>query len=346
MCVLVYGLVFSVNFNILIGVCLCGVFSMNALSVNQLAYKLAQKLLVNPELYGVVVSKSTAGAVIIDAGVKAPGGFEAGKVLTELCLGGAGRVDCGFKLYGEIDFPSVTVTTDFPAVACLGSQFAGWRIKEEDNIAIGSGPARAIALKPKEVYEEINYTDPCDKTVIVLESNQLPTDILIEKVTKACNVAPENLIVAVAPTASIAGLTQVTGRVVEVGIHKLKTVGLDPKCIKYAMGYAPISPSGPDFEVAMARTNDAILYGGTVFCAVEYDDEAKLQEIVNQTPSMMSKDYGKPFLQIFREADKDFYKIDHNLFAPAIIIVNNIKTGRTFKAGKINPKVLLESLGF
>jgi methenyltetrahydromethanopterin cyclohydrolase len=319
---------------------------MKSLSVNQLAYQAAQKLLDNPELYGVAVSKSTAGATIIDAGVKVPGGFEAGKILTELCLGAAGKVDICFKSYGDIDFPSVTVTTDFPAIACLGSQFAGWRIKEEDNIAIGSGPARAIALKPKEIYEEIGYTDACDKAVIVLESNQLPTDMLIEKVTKACNIAPENLIVAVAPTASIAGLTQVTGRVVEVGIHKLKTVGLNPKCIKYAIGYAPISPSGPDFEVAMARTNDAILYGGTVFCAVEYDDEAKLQEIVNQTPSMMSKDYGKPFLQIFREADKDFYKIDHNLFAPAVIMINNVKTGRTFKAGKINPKVLSESLGF
>ncbi len=320
---------------------------VKALSVNLLAFKLAQKLLDNPEYYRVAVSKSTAGATIIDAGVKAPGGFEAGKILTELCLGAAGKVDIGFKSYGDIDFPSVTVTTDFPAIACLGSQFAGWRIKEENgNIAIGSGPARAIALKPKEVYEEIGYTDKCDKTVIALESNQLPTDGLIEKVTKNTNVAPENQIIMVAPTASIAGLTQVTGRVVEVGIHKLNTVGLDPKCIKYALGYAPISPSCLDFEVAMARTNDAILYGGTVFCAVDYDDEAKLQEIANQTPSMVSKDYGKPFLQIFREADKDFYKIDHNLFAPAVIMINNAKTGRTFKAGKINPKVLSESLGF
>jgi methenyltetrahydromethanopterin cyclohydrolase len=129
---------------------------VKALSVNMLAYQLAQKLLDNPEYYGVAVSKSTAGATIIDAGVNAPGGFEVGKILTELCLGGAGKVDLGFKSYGDIDFPSVTVTTDFPAIACLGSQFAGWRIKEDNgNIAIGSGPARAIALKPKEVYEEI-----------------------------------------------------------------------------------------------------------------------------------------------------------------------------------------------
>jgi methenyltetrahydromethanopterin cyclohydrolase len=317
------------------------------LSVNQTAWKLAQKLLDNPELYQVKITKSTAGATIIDAGVNAPGGLQAGKILTELCLGGAGKAKLGFKAYDNLDLPSITISTDHPAVAALGSQFAGWRIKEENgNIAIGSGPARALALKPKDVYAEINYKDQSDKAVLTLESNQLPTDMLIEKVTAACNVTAQNLIIVVAPTASIAGITQVTGRIVEVGIHKLKTLGLNPNVIRYAMGYAPISPQGADFEVAMARTNDAILYGGTVYCTVDYDDEQALQKIVSQAPSMMSKDYGKPFLQIFREADKDFYKIDHNLFAPAVLMINNAKTGRAFRAGKINAKVLAESLGF
>ncbi len=319
----------------------------NVLSVNQMAWKLAQKLIDNPEFYGVTVTKSAAGATIIDAGVKAPGGFQAGKKLTELCLGGAGKAQLGFKTYGDVTFPSITVLSDFPAIAMLGSQFAGWRIKEPDgNIAIGSGPVRALALKPKDVFEEIGYKDASDKTVITLESNVLPSDVLIEKVTIASNVKAENLIVAVAPTASMAGLTQVAGRVVEVGIHKLKTLGLSPKVIRYAMGYAPIPPVGMDFEVAMARTNDAILYGGTVYLTVDFDDEAALQSIINQAPSMASKDYGKPFLQIFSEADKDFYKIDHGLFAPAVLMINNAKTGRTFKAGQISPKVLAQSLGF
>ena len=205
---------------------------------------------------------------------------------------------------------------------------------------------RALALKPKDVFEEIGYKDVSDKGVITLESNVLPSEALIEKVTAASNIKVENLVVVVAPTASIAGLTQVAGRVVEVGIHKLKTLGLNPKVIRYAMGYAPIPPVGTDFEVAMARTNDAILYGGTVYLTIDYDDETILQTMVNQTPSTASKDYGKPFLQIFREADKDFYKIDHGLFAPAVIMINNAKTGRTFKAGQINSKVLSQSLGF
>ncbi|MCX8150686.1 MAG: methenyltetrahydromethanopterin cyclohydrolase [Candidatus Bathyarchaeota archaeon] len=316
------------------------------LSVNRLARALSEKFLSNPDFYNVYCTKTSTGATIIDAGVKSRGGFQAGKLLTELCLGGIGKVQLDFKTYGELTFPSVTVSTDHPAIATLGSQFAGWRIKEPDgSIAIGSGPARALALKPKDVYEEIDYRDSSDCAVLTLESNCLPSDALIEKVTTTCNIKAENLIVVVAPTASIAGLTQVTGRVVEVGIHKLRTLGLSPNLIKYACGYAPIPPAGKDFEVAMARTNDAILYGGTVYCTVEYDDETALQKIVNQAPSKMSKDYGKPFLQIFREADRDFYKIDHNLFAPAILIVNNARTGNVFKAGENNPTVLAESLG-
>ena len=317
------------------------------LSVNSLAWKLAEKLLNNQAFYGVHASKTSAGATVIDAGVNVPGGFQAGKILTELCMGGAGKAQIGFKAYGDITFPSITVSSDHPVVAALGSQFAGWRIKEPAGpIAIGSGPARALALKPKNVYEEIGYKDASDKAVLTLESNSLPSDALIEKVTGACNIKPENLIAVVAPTASIAGLTQVAGRVVEVGIHKLRTLGLSPKLIRYALGYAPIPPRCGEFEVAMARTNDAILYGGTVYLVVEHDDEAALKKTVEQAPSNTSKDYGKPFLQIFREADRDFYKIDHNLFAPAVLMMNNAKTGRVFKAGEANPEVLLQSLGF
>ncbi|MCW3995740.1 MAG: methenyltetrahydromethanopterin cyclohydrolase [Candidatus Bathyarchaeota archaeon] len=319
---------------------------VKALSVNQLAWEKAKEFIDKPELYGVTVSKSTAGATIVDAGVKAQGGIQAGKKLTELCLGGVGKARLGFKTYGNLTFPSITVSSDHPAVAMLGSQFAGWRIKDGDQIAIGSGPVRALALKPKDVFEEIGYRDQSDKAVITLESNTLPSDALIDKVTTASGVSASNLIVVVAPTASIAGLTQVAGRVVEVGIHKLRTLGLNPNLIRYAMGYAPIPPVGTDFEVAMARTNDAILYGGTVYLTVDYDDEDALQGIINHAPSMASKDYGKPFLQIFREADKDFYKIDHGLFAPALLMINNAKTGKTFKAGQINPNVLMQALGF
>ena len=136
---------------------------------------------------------------------------------------------------------------------------------------------------------------------------------------------------------------QVTDRIVETGLHKLRALALNPHAVRYACGYAPVPLLCREFEVAMARTNDAILYGGIVYCTVEHYDEEALSKIVEQAPSKASKDYGKPFLQIFKEADRDFYKIDHNLFAPAMLIVNNVKTGRTFRAGKMNAEALKES---
>ena len=317
-----------------------------ALSVNRLAWKLAEILLDNQDFYGVTASKTSSGATVVDAGVNAPGGFQAGRIITEICMGGCGKAHIGFKNYGDLELPSITVCTDQPAIAALGSQFAGWRIKEGDSVAIGSGPARALALKPKEIYQEIAYKDESDKAVLVLETDKPPSNELIEKVVNACHISPENLLVIFAPTASIAGLTQVAGRVVETGIHKLRTLGLSPLAVRYALGYAPIPPLCREFEVAMARTNDAILYGGTVYYTVEHDDEETLRKIVEQAPSKASKSYGKPFLQIFKEADRDFYKIDHNLFAPAMLTITNVKTGRMFRAGQTNIEALKESFNF
>jgi methenyltetrahydromethanopterin cyclohydrolase len=314
-----------------------------ALSVNRLAWKLAENLLNNQDFYGVKASKVSSGAMLVDAGVNAIGGFQAGLVITEICMGGCGKARIDLKKYGALELPSITVCTDHPAIAALGSQFAGWRIKEDESVAIGSGPARALALKPKEIYQELAYKDKSDRAVLVLETDKPPSDALIERVVNACQISPENLIVIFAPTASIAGSTQVTGRIVETGIHKLRTLGLNPHAVRYALGYAPIPPLCREFEVAMARTNDAILYGGTVYYTVDYDDEEALRRILEQAPSKAAKNYGKPFLQIFKEADRDFYKIDPNLFAPAVLIINNVKTGRTLQAGQINIEALKES---
>jgi methenyltetrahydromethanopterin cyclohydrolase len=290
------------------------------------------------------IEKTSFGATIVDAGVKAKGGFKAGKVITEICMGGCGKAQITSRRYGEIEFPSILVYTDHPAIATLGSQFAGWQIKEGDYSAIGSGPARALALKPKEIYEEIGYKDNFNKGTIVLETDKHPTEKLVERLAKDCGVSPENFAVILTPTTSIAGATQVSGRIVETGIHKLGRLGLNPNTILYAWGCAPIPPVHPKFAHAMARTNDAILYGGITYYAVECDDDEKLAKIVAKAPSKVSKDYGKPFIEIFKEADYDFYKIDPNLFAPAMVIVNNVKTGNLFKAGEISAETLTKNL--
>lgn len=316
----------------------------NDLSVNRLAWKLVQQLIKDHGFYGVKVDKSDSGATIIDAGIDAKGGFETGRLITEICMGGCGKARITCKDYENLKLPSIFVYSDHPVVATLGSQYAGWQINEQKYFAIGSGPARALALKPKEIYREIAYRDHFEKATVVLETEERPPEKLVEQLAEDCKILPDNLAIILTPTTSLAGATQISGRIVETGIHKLRLLGLDVNIISSAWGCAPIPPSHPKFTMAMARTNDAILYGGVAYYVVECDDE-ELETIVRKAPSKAAKDHGKSFSKIFREAKYDFYKIDPGLFAPAVVIINNMKTGRIFRAGEINADVLAMSFG-
>ncbi|MEM3578676.1 MAG: methenyltetrahydromethanopterin cyclohydrolase [Candidatus Bathyarchaeia archaeon] len=316
------------------------------LSVNRLAWKFLEKLCENSNYYSVKVERAKNGALLVDAGIDAKGGFQAGKIITEICMGGCGKARITCRRYGELEFPTIFVYTDHPAIATLGSQFAGWNIKEGNYFAIGSGPARALAQKPREIYERIGYRDECDKAIVVLETDKHPPETLVERLARDCKVTEENLAIVLTPTVSVAGATQVAGRIVETGIHKLTKLGFDPNVILYAWGCAPIPPTHPKFVKAMARTNDAILYGGITHYIVDCENEEELAKVVEKAPSKASKDYGRPFLEIFKAAGYDFYKIDPNIFAPAIVVVNNLKTGSVFKAGEINLNALKESFGF
>jgi len=316
-----------------------------AISVNSLAWKLLDKLIENAGLYRVNETKAENGATIIDAGIEAEGGFQAGKLITEICMGGCGKAKIAYRKYGDFELPSISVDTDNPIIATLGSQYAGWQIKEDGYFAIGSGPARALALKPKKIYDEIGYKDDFDKAVVVLETEKRPPTETLEQIARDCKVPNEDLAVILTPTTSVAGSTQVAGRIVETGIHKLRRIGVDPNKIQHAWGVAPIPPVHPKFANAMSRTNDAILYGGTTYYVLEYENEKELVRILKEAPSESSKDYGRPFIEIFKEARCDFYKVDPNLFAPAVMIVNNTLTGNTYRNGNVNTKLLAESFG-
>ena len=315
------------------------------LSVNRKALKLVEKLCENADEYGVLIKKTSRGATLIDAGVRAKGGFQAGRLITEICLGGYGKVEICPIQYDGLVLPSAFVHTNHPAISTLGSQFADWQIKHGDYNAIGSGPARALARKNHELYERIDYEDDSDATVLVLETNAEPPEAVVKKIADDCGVSANKVSLILVPTTSVAGSTQVSGRIVETGLHKLVKVGLDPKRVANAYGSAPIAPVHPKFVVAMGRTNDSILYAGFAHYDVAGYTDEKLGHTVERAPSCASKSYGQPFQQIFKTAKYDFYKIDPNLFAPAVVSVCNLDTGCVFRAGKINIETFKHSIG-
>lgn len=315
------------------------------LSVNREAVKIVREICGNPGKYNVIVKRSGSGALIIDAGANAKGGFLVGKLITEICLGGLGGASLSSMKIGGVEFPSIMVYTDHPSVSTLGSQLAGWRIKVGEYMAIGSGPARALALKPKKIYNKIKYRDDAEEAVLVLETSKEPPEEAVKAISASCRVSPKKLFLILTPTASIAGLTQISGRVVETGVHKLAELGLEPSLISYAWGEAPILPVHPESVESMGRANDAILYGGTAHYIVSHEDDGRLKDLAEEAVSSSSRDYGKPFSEIFKAAGQDFYKVDPRIFAPAKIMITNERSGRTFVAGGINEEILLKSIG-
>lgn len=315
------------------------------ISVNKLALPFVNKMLAEPEKLGLEVIKLQNGTTIIDAGVKAKGSEEAGILTALICVAGLSEFTIKNEKYGDIELPTLhQKTTGHPAAAMLGSQFAGWAIKTEDYSALGSGPARAISMQPKKLYQKLAYSDRSDVAILVVESDSIPTDSAVEYIAETSNVDPSNLYIIVASTSSMVGAVQTAGRIVETGIHKLSELGFMPNKILKGTGKTPISPIHPKSEVMMGMVNDMILYGGEVYYEVSCKSDDEIADIIDEAPSASSRDYGKPFYEIFVSFDRDFYKVDPGLFAPAKITIYNTKTGNTFTAGKISPEILKQSL--
>ncbi|MGZ8136534.1 MAG: methenyltetrahydromethanopterin cyclohydrolase [Methylococcaceae bacterium] len=321
-------------------------------SVNKLTQPLVKQLLDNADKLRLGIEFLENGCTIIDAGINAPGGLEAGRIIAEICLGGMGTVTLGHSPY-TINWPlSVNVHTGNPVLGCLGSQYAGWSLSHEKYYALGSGPARAMATKLKngqqepveELYKELGYTDQADSTVLVIENDAVPPLAIVEKVADACKVDPSKLTIIVTPTSSLAGGVQVVSRVLEVAMHKAHALHFPLENIIDGSGSAPICPPHPNFVKAMGRTNDAILFAGQVHLFVKGGDEAA-EKLAKELPSSTSKDYGKPFAEIFKQYEYDFFKIDAMLFSPASVIVTAVDSGKSFRAGKLDNALLDQSFG-
>jgi methenyltetrahydromethanopterin cyclohydrolase len=308
------------------------------LSVNQLSAPLLKNLIQQAEVLQLGISTHESGCTIVDAGIQHAGCAEAGRMIAEICMGGLGKV----RLQTGTSFAhwpnEVSVDSTQPVLACLASQYAGWALSHEKFFSLGSGPARALAQR-EDLFKELEYEDTADSTCIVLETDKIPPIEVIEKIVRDTKIAPEHLTIILTPTTSIAGVVQIVGRVLEVALHKAHTLHFSLKNILSGSGIAVLPPVAKDFMTAMGRTNDAILFGGTVMLNVKGDDVAAKSLALN-LPSSASKDYGKTFAEVFKSVNMDFYKIDPLLFSPAKVIITNVETGNIFEGGQLNEDLI------
>jgi methenyltetrahydromethanopterin cyclohydrolase len=315
---------------------------VNAVSVNRLAATLVESLVADAAGLRLLVERTSEGVTVVDCGIACRGGIEAGLRVTAICMGGLGRIELAAGAPFQRWPWQVTVGASDPVLACLASQLAGWALSDGEGKAafhaLGSGPGRALARK-EPLLEELGYRDAADRTVLVLEVDKRPPPGLIAKILQGCGVAASGLTLVLTPTRSLAGTVQIVGRVLEVALHKAHQLRFPLDRIVDGIGAAPLPPPARSFVAAMGRTNDAIIYGGTVqlFVAGPDEDARRLAEAL---PSRGSRDHGRPFAEIFKAYEGRFYDIDPLLFSPARAVVTALDSGNSFSAGALDEALL------
>ena len=313
-------------------------------TLNERTQRLADHIAANAANLRVAVEKTPNGARVIDCGVRADGGLNAGLSLARICLAGLADVALVPGEVAGVPCPLVQVMTDHPIVACMASQYAGWQIQVGKFFAMGSGPMRALYGK-EELFQQIPGREKAPVAVGVLETRKLPTEEVVTHLCQQLGLDPPLLVLLCAPASSMAGTLQVVARSVETALHKLHELHFDLVQVVSAQGWAPLPPVAADEIGAIGLTNDAILYGGRVVLWV-YAEDHQLELIGPKVPSCSSPDYGAPFAEIFERAGRDFYKIDKSLFSPAELVMYNLKSGRSHRFGKLAPEVLRRSFGY
>src|SRR5919199_2520672 len=227
------------------------------------------------------------------------------------------------------------------ALACLGAQYAGWQVKRDGYFAMASGPGRAL-IRAEDLYDDLDVDERASAAVLCLETRDAPPDELAAWIAERAGVAPSDLTLLFAPTASLAGGVQVAARIVETALHKLHEIDFDIRRVVSGYGTCPLPPVAKDDGAAIGRTNDAVLYGGQVELTVDASDD-ELEAIVERVPSSSSKDHGEPFGRVLEAAGWGFYKIDPLLFSPAEVSLVSVRSGRSFHAGGVALDVLERS---
>ncbi len=312
-----------------------------SLSMNQRAAALVDAMVVDADALGIEVRTLDSGARLVDCGAQARGGMQAGLGFAAACMGGLGRLDPVPVSVGERTWPGIAVAVDAPAAACLAAQYAGWKLEHGDFFAMASGPGRALA-RAEDLFEELAWREQAKEAVLCLETRQDPPVEIADKVAQRCGVDPAAVTFLIAPTASVCGSVQISARVVETALHKLRELGVDPARVRSGWGCCPIAPVAKNDPAAIGRTNDAVLYGGTVHLWIEAADE-EAADLAQRLPSAAAEAFGTPFGELLKAADWNFYDIDPLLFSPAAVTLTSAESGRAHHGGGLAPDVLERS---
>ncbi|ELZ08480.1 N(5),N(10)-methenyltetrahydromethanopterin cyclohydrolase [Halovivax asiaticus JCM 14624] len=304
--------------------------------LNRMAIELVDEALEYAEELNVGVTKLDSESTVLDFGIDHPGGMEGGLLLAEIQTAGLATLRRELGTVGNATVPYVELSTDQPALSLLCAQKAGWELTTEDFEGLGSGPARAL-VGEEDVFHRIGYSETFDLTALAVETDQSPTEAAADQVAAFADVQPSGVFLLAYPSASLVGSVTNAARAAELATYRLAELGYDPRDIVSASGRAPVAPVADDEGTAIARTTDALAYGGRAHLVVRepFDD-------FDAITSTAAADHGVPFVEIFEGMDWHFDDAPAELFGPATVTVDVIG-GETHTFGQTHEDVLVES---
>jgi len=307
-------------------------------SPNRMATELVDEAIDFADELAVGVHELDNEATVLDFGVDAVGGVEAGLLLAEIQTAGLATVGAELGELGGTPRTEVTLTTDHPALSLLCSAKAGWELSVDGFEGLGSGPARALVAEEAE-FTQLGYRDEFDFAVLAVESDQLPGEAAAEQVARMAGVETGAVFLPAFATASLAGSVTMAARAAELAAFRAFELGYDPRDLLSVTSRAPVAPVAGDEETAIARTNDAIAYGGRVHLTVDRDDDC-LRELA----SAATDRHGTPFAEMFEAVDWQLHELDEAVFAPAQVTVD-VVGGPTYTVGDTDEALVARSFG-
>ncbi|MHA1778783.1 MAG: methenyltetrahydromethanopterin cyclohydrolase [Candidatus Heimdallarchaeaceae archaeon] len=312
--------------------------------INKRCVYVVEKLISDFQFYKVNIIRSINGAVIIDAGISATASLETGIIVTDLTLGCLSRSTYTYHVIEGLELPAIQVYTSYPKLAIFGCQYGWIDVENYGPRMIISGPIRLLSKKPSDIMNYVNYSEQYEKTVAIIQNENIPSEEIIARLAKDANVHPKNMYLIVTPANSLVGGVQISARAIENSMLKLTTIDksvIDK--VEHVMGISPIPPPAKNASIT---ADDMIIYASHVTLWVNDISDSKAKEISEKLPAKTSKLYGLMFREILESVDYNFKKIDKSIFAPATVIIINQKTGSIFMNGQYNTEILKKSIFF
>jgi methenyltetrahydromethanopterin cyclohydrolase len=285
----------------------------------------------------IAVGKGPGGSRILDCGVLARGSWEAGRRVTVLSHAGMARATLAVTRLAGAPLPELTCDSWRPALSIREFQ-TSFALNEVDPSVRVSGPIRAAIDGAVEARAGTSAARAWG--VAVVEAGRLPSVDIVGAIARRARLEPSDLTLVVVPAASLAGVTQIAGRLNECVLFTLEmSLGESVEPVVSVLGSVPVAPCGRE---AALLPDDMIHYAGRVVLVVDAPPAWDLGAVADSLVFRSSPAYGSRFAELLAAAGGVFEAVPglNDLNKVAEIAIVDRQTGRTARAGGVDTAIL------